>query len=82
MKITMESTGLITEVQGITCRIWRGVTERGTEVDVVVPLIRVRRQDDASELERELLELKPADVARKVGILDDWDKPISLRQIL
>jgi hypothetical protein len=82
MKMTIESTDLITEVQNITCRIWRGVTEAGTAVDVVVPLIRVRANAKAEDLERELKEIPAREVARSVGLFDKWDGPIDLRRVI
>lgn len=82
MRISIESTDMMTEVQGVTCRIWRGVTERGTRCELVVPLIRVKRGENAAELDAELKKLPGADVARKVGIFDPWDEPVDLRRVL
>ena len=82
MKITIESTDLITEMQGISCRVWRGVTERGTKVELLAPLIRVARNADASQLEQELKELPAPEVMRRVGIFDPWSEPIDLRKVI
>lgn len=56
MKITIESTSRIVEASGIQYRVWRGQTERGVKVQVLVPRIAVLNTDDRSQFEAELLE--------------------------
>jgi hypothetical protein len=57
MKITIESTDMMVEVQGVPCRMWRGVTEGGVGCDVAVRILRVRTDSDRAEFERELKEM-------------------------
>lgn len=71
MKITIESTSVITTIEGVKVRLWEGTTERGAPCKVFVRMIaaEIGREE---ELERELLELpQPAEL-----------RTLSLRQIL
>lgn len=65
MKMTIESTTKIVELNGIPCRVWEGETAKGVKVHAFVPRVAVREGDDASEFEADLKEQrKPsADVA-------------------
>lgn len=62
MKITMESTNLIIDVQvredrdPIECRLWEGETASGIKVQCLIARIAVSKLDDCSQFERELLE--------------------------
>ena len=56
MKITIESTTEVVELNGIQCRVWEGETAAGVKVQVLVPRIAVHKTEDASEFERELQE--------------------------
>jgi hypothetical protein len=58
MKITIESTDTITILDGVHCRVWRGITERGAECELAIPSIRVPAGSDAAELEAELCEMQ------------------------
>lgn len=70
MKITIESTNQITEINGPYCRVWKGVTDSGTKCFVFIPLIAVHNSENQEEFARELQEkLPPGSV-------------ISLRQVL
>lgn len=57
MKITIESTEMLTEIDGRKCRVWRGVTERGVQCDVLVTRLRVRSDADCTQFENELQEM-------------------------
>lgn len=57
MKLTIEATATIERVQGFPARVWKGETESGIEVTCWIPIVRVRRDADNSELERELNEI-------------------------
>ncbi len=65
MKITIESTTAIVDLNGEPVRVWQGATEKGLPIVVLVALVGVERAEDCAELERELLEQAPprADVA-------------------
>jgi hypothetical protein len=69
VKITIESTDQLTHMDGVPVRVWKGVTERGTECFVFVHRVAVRDGQHA-EFARELNEqLEPGrviDAARAV----------------
>ncbi len=56
MKITMESTPELLEVDGVPVRLWAGKTEGGIEVVVMVHRIAVRTEDADGAFARELQE--------------------------
>lgn len=62
MKVTLESTSKVVVLatshldEGISCRAWEGHTESGIPVHCYIPLVAVNRDQDASQLEEELLE--------------------------
>jgi sulfopyruvate decarboxylase TPP-binding subunit len=58
MKLTIEATGTIERVHGMPARVWQGRTESGIEVTCWIPIVRVRRDADCSEFERELKEIE------------------------
>lgn len=58
MKITIESTTKIVQLDGVPARIWEGATESGIPVHCYVTRIAVARDQDASQFERELQEQK------------------------
>jgi hypothetical protein len=72
MKMTIESTDMITEIAGVSCRIWRGVTEEGIRCDLAIPLIRVREEADRSEFEAELRSLPAPRDATVVSMRQVW----------
>lgn len=63
MKITIESTTKIVELQTPTgivpARIWEGTTESGIPVHCYVARIAVQKDQDCTQFERELQEHKP-----------------------
>ena len=59
MQIQIESTDQITHMDGVPCRVWRGVTADGTECLVFVHRLAVHKAQDASQFERELTEQLP-----------------------
>lgn len=56
MKITLESTTEIRELNGVPGRIWQGKTESGVDVYAFIVRVACHRDDDASQFERELIE--------------------------
>jgi hypothetical protein len=64
MKITIESTGKIVQVNGVPAR-WEGRTDSGIPVHCFVTRIAVHNDADHSQFERELQECREpsADVA-------------------
>jgi hypothetical protein len=59
MKITIEATDQITRVDNVTCRVWNGITERGTKCLLFVHLLRVPAEVDQEEFQHELNEQLP-----------------------
>jgi hypothetical protein len=56
MKMTIESTTKTVDLDGVTCRIWEGRSERGVRVIAHVTHIMVHKDDDQTEFEAELQE--------------------------
>lgn len=57
MKITIESTTRIVRVNGVACRVWQGVTERGVPMTALLaPIVAVRADADVTEFEADLNE--------------------------
>lgn len=60
MKITIESTEKLADLNGVDCRLWEGVTENGIPCKVFVHRVAVREDRDSSQFDRELSEMPPA----------------------
>jgi len=58
MKITLENTTKIVELNGIPARLWEGKTETGIEVHAFITRIAVKKDADCSQFEKELKEQK------------------------
>ncbi len=56
MKITLESTTKIVELNGIPARIWEGKTESGIPVHSFITRIAVSNEHDQSQFDNELKE--------------------------
>jgi hypothetical protein len=65
MQLKLEQTDRIVTVNGIPARVWEGVTGKGVAVTALITRIAVHNSEDASELEAELLEQRPATVLAK-----------------
>lgn len=63
MKITIESTDTIVNADGIDCRVWEGVTERGVKVICLIPRIAAQKEQDLAQFEAELQEQRPPTAA-------------------
>lgn len=57
MKITVESTPEFHTIDGLLVRAWQGTTASGIGVTAYVRALGVRRDEDATEFEREFFEL-------------------------
>lgn len=75
MKIEIESTKYLTEIDGNQVRLWNGVTERGANVMVFVSRIAVSDNDPTTQevFENELSETGPP---------SEFDQKIDLRNLL
>lgn len=68
MKMTIESTDAFTILDGVLCRIWHGTTDGVVSCELAIPSIRVREENNQTEFEEELKELKPL----TEGVFVDW----------
>ena len=58
MKITLESTTKIVELNGVPARVWEGQTEDGIKLHAYVTRVAVNMEQDSSQFEKELQEHK------------------------
>ena len=58
MRIILESTTEVTEVDGLPCRIWEGHTESGIACHAWLTRIAVHEDEDRSQFEAELAECR------------------------
>jgi hypothetical protein len=65
MKITLESTEQIVEVNGVPARVWSGKTERGIEIQALITRVAVRKEADCTQFEQELQEQPAPTVAHQ-----------------
>lgn len=65
MKITIQNTDKVVELNGVPARVWEGETESGVPVICHVSLIspQTHDQDANAQFERELREVHPASAA-------------------
>ncbi|NJM09417.1 MAG: hypothetical protein HC883_00505 [Bdellovibrionaceae bacterium] len=66
MKITIESTSEIIQVNGVPARVWEGKTESGIDVFCLVTRIGIDKDADATEFERELKECSEPRMATRL----------------
>ena len=59
MKMTIESTTKMVELNGVPARIWEGETESGIKVHCFITRIGVDLDSDQSQFQRELQEHRP-----------------------
>jgi len=59
MKIIIESTTKIVELNGVPARIWQGKTENNVEIHCFITRIAVSKAEDTSQFEKELTEHTP-----------------------
>ena len=59
MQIQIESTEIITSLDGFECRLWKGVTADGIECKVFVHRIAVDQSFDLTQFDRDLAEQLP-----------------------
>ena len=57
MRLTLESTDVVSSIDGKPARVWKGRTEAGAECLVFVARIAVDERQDAREFEEELLRM-------------------------
>jgi hypothetical protein len=54
MRITIESTDISTQMDGVPVRLWEGTTEDGIPCKVFIHRIAVANEQDAAVFEQEL----------------------------
>lgn len=59
MKIVIESTDRVVDVNGVPARVWEGKTESGIEVICCITRIAAPKSENLSQFERELKETRP-----------------------
>ena len=69
MMLTLHSTRIITEIDGIPCRLWRGRTGAGRPVDVFI--LRVGSSDPAAQVELEM-ELRETGAPAECRMMPIW----------
>lgn len=60
MKVILDSTDRIVEVNGVPGRVWEGVTAKGIRCYAVVTRIAAHTGDDVADFEQDLQECRPA----------------------
>ncbi len=68
MRIVIESTDQLTQIDGVPVRVWEGVTEAGTSCFVFIHRLAVHQDQDLGPFERELAEQLPP--GRQVPLRD------------
>lgn len=58
MKVTLESTSRIVEINGVKVRVWEGHTENGVACHALIATVACHKDADASEFQKSLLEMK------------------------
>jgi len=58
MKIEIESTDKVTEIDGVQVRLWKGITEQNIECLVFVHRLAVKNIQDQSQFQKELKEIQ------------------------
>jgi hypothetical protein len=62
LKLTLESTTRMVEINGVPARIWEGQSESGIHVVAAITRVAVERSEDTSQFEAELEECRPPSV--------------------
>ena len=58
MKVTLENTDKIVQLNGVPARIWEGETASGVKVHAYITRIAVAHDDDTAQFEQELQETR------------------------
>jgi hypothetical protein len=59
MKMNIESTSKIVELNGVPARVWEGKTDSGIEVHCFITRVAAHKGADLSQFEEELAEQRP-----------------------
>ena len=66
MKISLESTTRLVDINGVPARIWEGMTDGGVRCYAAITRIAAHNDDDNSEFERDLREHAPPSSAAEI----------------
>ena len=69
MKITIESTTQICELDGVKCRVWEGETEHGVKLHAFIPRVAAKDDQDLTQFEAELKEHKAPTVVTPLRMI-------------
>jgi hypothetical protein len=58
MKVTIESTSKLVEVNGVPARVWEGVTASGIPVQCFVTRVAIHPDHDQAQFEQELAQCR------------------------
>lgn len=58
MKITIENTSKIVQLNGVPARVWEGQTDSGIPVHCYITRIAVHNDEDSTQFEKELQECR------------------------
>jgi hypothetical protein len=56
MKVTIESTTKIVQLNGVPARIWMGTTESGIKMHAFIARVAIGKDEDGTQFEKELQE--------------------------
>jgi len=69
MKIEIESTDKVTEIDGVQVRLWNGTTDQGVKCLVFVHRLAVKYLQDQSQFQKELKEMQaPVSIERVIPL--------------
>jgi hypothetical protein len=63
MKVSLESTSRIVQLDGVEARVWEGHTEAGVPIHAFITRIAVEKEHDTSQFQAELQEHREPTVA-------------------
>lgn len=63
MKASIESTDIITTLDGVPARVWRGVTEAGVPFVAFIHRVSVEVDEDATEFEQLVAQAQPRELS-------------------
>lgn len=59
MKVTLQSTDKIVQLNGVPARVWEGESSSGIKVHAFITRVAVGKDEDCVEFEKELKECGP-----------------------
>lgn len=78
MRVQIEPTELVVDLNGVQARVWNGITESGVQVFVFVHRVAVRSTEHAAAFERELIEMPGIRPVLVTQLLDEATNPPSI----